>query len=78
MRWYGLRNAFNGAYYNICKGYSTYGAATVPLTTRSTLTSLQHKYKRGEPITAITAYDYPSAVHVRLHILVVSMHIIDL
>jgi len=30
-----------------------------------TLASLREKYKNGAPITAITAYDYPSAVHVR-------------
>jgi hypothetical protein len=34
-------------------------------TNRVSLTTLHEKYKRGEPITAITAYDYPSAVHVR-------------
>ena len=47
-----------------------------PLPARSTLASLQNKYKRGEPITAITSYDYPSAVHVRLQILFLNAHII--
>lgn len=31
---------------------------------RVSLNSLKEKYLRGSPITAITAYDYPSAVHV--------------
>uniref|UniRef100_A0A7N0R8B4 3-methyl-2-oxobutanoate hydroxymethyltransferase n=1 Tax=Kalanchoe fedtschenkoi TaxID=63787 RepID=A0A7N0R8B4_KALFE len=30
---------------------------------RVTLTHLRNKYKKGEPITMVTAYDYPSAVH---------------
>ncbi|KAL2233848.1 3-methyl-2-oxobutanoate hydroxymethyltransferase 1, mitochondrial [Sesamum indicum] len=32
-------------------------------TQRITLTNLRQKVKRGEPITMVTAYDYPSAVH---------------
>ncbi|KAL0397946.1 UNVERIFIED_CONTAM: 3-methyl-2-oxobutanoate hydroxymethyltransferase 1, mitochondrial [Sesamum calycinum] len=32
-------------------------------TQRVTLTNLRQKVKRGEPITMVTAYDYPSAVH---------------
>ncbi|KAK9145495.1 hypothetical protein Sjap_005398 [Stephania japonica] len=31
---------------------------------RTTLTTLRQKHRRGEPITAATAYDYPSGVHV--------------
>ncbi|OEL33186.1 3-methyl-2-oxobutanoate hydroxymethyltransferase 1, mitochondrial [Dichanthelium oligosanthes] len=31
---------------------------------RVTVTSLRGKHRRGEPITVVTAYDYPSAVHV--------------
>ena len=31
---------------------------------RVTVKSLQEKYQQGQPITAVTAYDYPSAVHV--------------
>ncbi|KQK03374.1 3-methyl-2-oxobutanoate hydroxymethyltransferase 1, mitochondrial [Brachypodium distachyon] len=31
---------------------------------RVTLTTLRGKHRRGEPITVVTAYDYPSAVHV--------------
>ncbi|XAR63021.1 3-methyl-2-oxobutanoate hydroxymethyltransferase [Bertholletia excelsa] len=30
---------------------------------RVTLTHLRQKHRRGEPITMVTAYDYPSAVH---------------
>lgn len=31
---------------------------------RVTLTQLRQKYRKGEPITVVTAYDYPSAVHI--------------
>ncbi|XP_074568205.1 3-methyl-2-oxobutanoate hydroxymethyltransferase 1, mitochondrial-like [Curcuma longa] len=31
---------------------------------RVTLTHLRQKHRRGQPITVVTAYDYPSAVHV--------------
>lgn len=31
---------------------------------RVTVTTLRGKHRRGEPITVVTAYDYPSAVHV--------------
>ncbi|CAN1129275.1 3-methyl-2-oxobutanoate hydroxymethyltransferase 1, mitochondrial [Linum perenne] len=30
---------------------------------RVTLTTLRQKHKKGEPITVVTAYDYPAAVH---------------
>ncbi|XVF73116.1 hypothetical protein PTKIN_Ptkin12aG0175900 [Pterospermum kingtungense] len=30
---------------------------------RVTLNQLRQKYRKGEPITVVTAYDYPSAVH---------------
>lgn len=30
---------------------------------RVTLTQLRQKHRKGEPITMVTAYDYPSAVH---------------
>lgn len=35
-----------------------------PADARVTLTSLRKKHVRGEPITMVTAYDYPSAVHI--------------
>ncbi|KAK6918308.1 Ketopantoate hydroxymethyltransferase [Dillenia turbinata] len=31
---------------------------------RVTLANLRQKHKKGEPITVVTAYDYPSAVHI--------------
>lgn len=31
---------------------------------RVTLTNLRQKHRRGEPVTVVTAYDYPSAVHI--------------
>ncbi|KAJ6795505.1 3-methyl-2-oxobutanoate hydroxymethyltransferase [Iris pallida] len=33
---------------------------------RTTLAHLRQKHRRGEPITMVTAYDYPSAVHLDL------------
>ncbi|RAL49143.1 hypothetical protein DM860_017173 [Cuscuta australis] len=30
---------------------------------RTTLATLRQKHHKGEPITMVTAYDYPSAVH---------------
>jgi 3-methyl-2-oxobutanoate hydroxymethyltransferase len=30
---------------------------------RITMTQIKQKHKKGEPITMVTAYDYPSAVH---------------
>lgn len=37
---------------------------TSPSAKRVTLRTLRDKYRRGEPISMVTAYDYPSAVHV--------------
>lgn len=37
---------------------------SAPSPRRITLRTLRDKYKRGEPISMVTAYDYPSAVHV--------------
>ncbi|KAF6162153.1 hypothetical protein GIB67_008282 [Kingdonia uniflora] len=34
-----------------------------PSNQRVTLNQLRQKYKKEEPITMVTAYDYPSAVH---------------
>lgn len=33
-----------------------------------TLRTLRSKYEKGQPITMVTAYDYPSAVHVSLQL----------
>jgi 3-methyl-2-oxobutanoate hydroxymethyltransferase len=41
-----------------------YGGPKPPVE-RFTLRKLAAKYRRGERITMVTAYDYPSAVHVR-------------
>ena len=37
---------------------------SAPSPKRVTLRTLRDKYRRGEPISMVTAYDYPSAVHV--------------
>ena len=39
------------------------GPQTAPAR-RVTLRTLRAKHARGEPLTMVTAYDYPSAVHV--------------
>ncbi|XP_030490978.2 3-methyl-2-oxobutanoate hydroxymethyltransferase 1, mitochondrial [Cannabis sativa] len=39
------------------------GPAAQTSNDRVTLTHLRQKHKKGEPITVVTAYDYPSAVH---------------
>jgi 3-methyl-2-oxobutanoate hydroxymethyltransferase len=44
---------------------TVYGGPTAPNPKRVTLRTLDAKYRRGEPISMVTAYDYPSAVHVR-------------
>ncbi|CAO2205097.1 unnamed protein product [Urochloa humidicola] len=40
------------------------GEAAPPPARPVTLATLRGKYRRGEPITMVTAYDYSSAVHV--------------
>ncbi|KAM7261105.1 hypothetical protein ACFE04_026580 [Oxalis oulophora] len=43
---------------------SVYGGPQPQTSTqRVTLTNIKQKHKKGEPITIVTAYDYPSAVH---------------
>lgn len=44
---------------------TVYSGPAVPPPSRVTLRTLMRKYARGEPISMVTAYDYPSAVHVR-------------
>ena len=39
------------------------GPSTQNPNQRVTLTQLRKKHRNGEPITMVTAYDYPSAVH---------------
>lgn len=41
-----------------------YSGPSAPPPARVTLRTLRRKYARGEPLTMVTAYDYPSAVHV--------------
>lgn len=43
---------------------TVYSGPTTQSTKRVTLRSLRKKYAAKEPITMVTAYDYPSAVHV--------------
>lgn len=35
-------------------------------TSRVTLRTIRTKYDAGEPLTMVTAYDYPSALHVSI------------
>lgn len=44
--------------------HTVYSGPSAPSPRRVTLRTLRDKYKRGEPISMVTAYDYPSAVHV--------------
>ena len=44
---------------------TVYGGPQAPLPAQVTLRVLQQKYAAKEPISMVTAYDYPSAVHVR-------------
>ncbi len=46
---------------------TVYGGPTAPLPKRVTLRTLQNKYRKNQPISMVTAYDYPSAVHVSNH-----------
>lgn len=41
-----------------------YAGPSSPNPKRVTLRTLKSKYEKGEPISMVTAYDYPSAVHV--------------
>ena len=43
---------------------TVYGGPQTPSAQRVTLNKLLAKYRKGEPISVVTAYDYPSAVHV--------------
>ena len=44
---------------------TVYGGPSSPNPKRVTLRTLDAKYRRGDIISMVTAYDYPSAVHVR-------------
>lgn len=43
---------------------AVYGGPSTSPSDRVTLRTLRGKYARGEKITMVTAYDYPSATHV--------------
>eukprot|EP00892_Ulva_mutabilis_P002396 jgi/Ulvmu1/12157/UM085_0021.1 len=43
---------------------TVYGGPKAPVPSRVTLRVLQQKYRTGQKISMVTAYDYPSAVHV--------------
>jgi 3-methyl-2-oxobutanoate hydroxymethyltransferase len=43
---------------------AVYSGPKTPTPRAVTLRTLRAKYERGDPITMVTAYDYPSAVHV--------------
>lgn len=43
---------------------AVYSGPKPPTPRAVTLRTLRAKYERGDPITMVTAYDYPSAVHV--------------
>ena len=45
---------------------TVYSGPQAPSPKRVTLRSIRSKYSKGKPISMVTAYDYPSAVHVRL------------
>ena len=54
-----------------CRGFSNlpeatvYGGPSPGSAKRVTLRTVASKYERGDIITMVTAYDFPSAVHVR-------------
>ena len=54
-----------------------YSGPTTQSTKRVTLRSLRKKYAAKDPLTMVTAYDYPSAVHVGPFPSPVTMHIIS-
>ena len=57
--------AFSNRCFSIQPENTVYGGPTAPSPKRVTLRTVQSKYKKQEPISMVTAYDYPSAVHVR-------------
>lgn len=45
--------------------HTVYSGPTASAGKRVTLRTLRQKYEKNEPLSMVTAYDYPSAVHVR-------------
>ena len=58
-------SAVNSRCFSIQPENTVYGGPTAPLPKRVTLRTIQSKYQKQDPISMVTAYDYPSAVHVR-------------
>ena len=54
---------------------TVYGGPSSAPAKRVTVRSVATKYTRGEVITMVTAYDFPSAVHVRACVRAVSFNI---
>ena len=52
---------------------TVYGGPSPAVPKRITLKTLRSMYAKGQPISMVTAYDYPSAVHVSLHTLQVTV-----
>lgn len=63
----GAANCSNVRCFSIQPENTVYSGPVTPSPKRVTLRTLQSKYKKGEPISMVTAYDYPSAVHVSAH-----------
>ena len=63
-------SAVNIRSFSIQPENTVYGGPTAPLPKRVTLRTIQSKYKKQVPISVVTAYDYPSAVHVRIIVVV--------
>ena len=58
--------AISNRCYSIQPENTVYGGPSAPSPKRVTLRTLRNKYKKQEPISMVTAYDYPSAVHVSI------------
>lgn len=59
-----LQGARGARWHSIKPENTVYSGPSASLPRRVTLRTLRDKYQRGEPISMVTAYDYPSAVHV--------------
>jgi hypothetical protein len=63
QRWHSF-NTEQHRWHSIKPEHTVYSGPTAPSPKRITLRTLREKYQRDEPISMVTAYDYPSAVHV--------------
>ena len=57
---------------------TVYSGPSADRAKRVSLRMLRQKYRVGEKLTMVTAYDYPSAAHVRAHIGKVNYHAMTL